>query len=30
MERTLVIIDEEMEVAGIDETLPCDARGNPR
>jgi hypothetical protein len=30
MERTLLIIDQEMEVAGIDESLPCDARGNRR
>jgi hypothetical protein len=29
MERTLVIIDEEMEVIGGDVSLPCDARGNP-
>ena len=29
MERTLVIIDEEMEVIGGDLPLPCDARGNP-
>jgi hypothetical protein len=28
MERTLLIIDQEM--AGIDESLPCDARGNRR
>ena len=30
MERTLVIIDEEMQVTGQDEPLPCDSRGNPR
>jgi hypothetical protein len=29
MERTLVIIEEEMEVIGGDVSLPCDARGNP-
>lgn len=29
MERTLLIIDEAMEVIGDDEPLPCDARGNP-
>ncbi len=29
MERTLLIIDEEMEVIGGDDALPCDARGNP-
>jgi hypothetical protein len=29
MERTLLIIDEEMEVIGGDERLPCDERGNP-
>ena len=29
MERTLLIIDEEREVAGDDGALPCDARGNP-
>jgi hypothetical protein len=30
MERTLLVIDEEREVAGDDGPLPCDARGNPR
>lgn len=30
MERALLIIDEEREVAGDDSPLPCDARGNPR
>jgi hypothetical protein len=30
MERTLLIIDEEVQVSGQDETLPCDTRGNPR
>jgi hypothetical protein len=29
MERALVIIDEQMEVIGFDEPLPCDERGNP-
>lgn len=29
MERTLLIIDEAMEVIGDDGPLPCDARGNP-
>jgi len=29
MDRTLLIIDEELEVIGDDERLPCDARGNP-
>jgi hypothetical protein len=29
MERTLVIIEEQMEVIGRDEPLPCDERGNP-
>jgi hypothetical protein len=30
MERTLLIIDQELEVTGDDGPLPCDARGNPR
>lgn len=30
MERTLLIIDQEMEVIGDDDPLPCDADGNPR
>jgi Protein of unknown function (DUF4239) len=30
MERTLLIIDEEVHVSGQDEPLPCDTRGNPR
>ena len=29
MERTLLVIDEEREVAGDDGPLPCDAHGNP-
>jgi len=29
MERTLIVIDEEREVAGDDAPLPCDADGNP-
>jgi hypothetical protein len=29
MERTLQIIDQELEVAGQREPPPCDARGNP-
>jgi hypothetical protein len=28
MERTLQIIDQEREIAGIDTPPPCDARGN--
>jgi hypothetical protein len=28
MERTLLILDEEVEVGGQDEPPPCDARGN--
>jgi len=30
MERTLRIMDQEMDVAGLQVTPPCDARGNPR
>jgi ABC-type multidrug transport system fused ATPase/permease subunit len=30
MERTLQVIDQELEVAGRHEPPPCDARGNPR
>ena len=29
MERTLKIIDQELEIAGYHEPPPCDARGNP-
>jgi amino acid transporter len=29
MERTLLIIDQEMQITGLDERLPCDDRGNP-
>jgi hypothetical protein len=29
MERTLLIIDQELREAGQDEPLPCDTRGNP-
>ena len=29
MERTLVLIDAQVEVAGIDVTAPCDEHGNP-
>ena len=29
MERTLLIIDQELEIAGFDGPLPCDDRGNP-
>ena len=29
MERTLQIIDQELQIAGHDEPPPCDARGNP-
>jgi succinate dehydrogenase/fumarate reductase cytochrome b subunit len=29
MERTLQIIDQELEIAGTHQALPCDARGNP-
>ena len=28
MERTLRIIDEEIRVAGLEITIPCDAQGN--
>jgi hypothetical protein len=29
MERTLLIIDEELQLTAHDESLPCDTRGNP-
>jgi len=29
MERALVIIDQELDVAGVDVSFPCDAAGNP-
>lgn len=29
MERALAIIDQELEVAGVDQPPPCDAQGNP-
>ena len=29
MERTLQIIDQELQIAGDDEPPPCDALGNP-
>ena len=28
MERTLVIVEEEMEITGFEAQLPCDERGN--
>jgi hypothetical protein len=30
MERSLVIIDETLEVVGVDAVFPCDADGRPR
>ena len=29
MERALAIIDQELELVGLDQPLPCDAQGNP-
>lgn len=29
MERTLQIVDQELEIAGTHQAFPCDARGNP-
>ena len=29
MERALAIIDQEIELVGLDQPLPCDAQGNP-
>jgi hypothetical protein len=30
MERTLVVLDQELQVVGNDATIPCDARGVAR
>jgi hypothetical protein len=29
MERALIVIDQELQITDHDETIPCDARGNP-